>query len=83
VFGAFDPRGAITYIYRDTIKIRSTPCRWDIPFFIISRAFVPADRTKPLDPFVRSGMDMDPFLFKDFTVPPYIYGCFLILFDMH
>ena len=83
VFRACNPLGLITNMNRNAVKIRGTPGGFGAVLCIVPRAFLSTDWTELPGPLIRSGMNVDPGLFKSLTKSMDCNRCSFTAGDMH
>ena len=83
VFGTFDPLGLIENMNRNAIEIRSAPRGLCAVLCIVPRAFFSTDWAELPSPLIRSGMNVDPGLFKSLTKSMDCNRCSFTAGDMH
>jgi hypothetical protein len=83
VFGTFDPLRMVTNVNRNAVEIRSAPGGFCAVLCIVPRAFLFTDWTELPSPLIRSGMNVDPGLFKSLTKSMDCDRCSFTAGDMH
>jgi len=83
VLGTFDPLGLVADMNRNAIEIRSAPGGFCAVLCIVPRAFLSTDWTELPGPLIRSGMNVDPGLFKSLTKSMDCNRCSFTAGDMH